>query len=86
MVSNLIREGSPQKSICGLPKPHFPDFPFRGSVGGRPVCKRKRPTELLIVELRHLEPFLEINPGIFRSDTSWPLIAINRDYPKDLPY
>ena len=27
----------PQKSIFGTQKWYFPDFPFRGSVGGRPV-------------------------------------------------
>ena len=30
---------APRKSLFGSQKGYFPDFPFRGSVGGRPVRK-----------------------------------------------
>ena len=32
---------APRKSLFGSQKWYFPDFPFRGSVGGRPVRKSK---------------------------------------------
>ena len=37
---------APQKSIFGTQKWYFPDLPFRGSVGGQPVCNpiQQKPT------------------------------------------
>ena len=34
---NGSKKGPPRKSLFGSQKWYFPDFPFRGSVGGRPV-------------------------------------------------
>ena len=36
-VIQMAPRGAPQKSLFGSQKWYFPDFPFRGSVGGRPV-------------------------------------------------